>query len=346
MRARLFAYTDGPYEGAYSVHVQHMAVKRPRNLNHEDLETHDPAFERAVGESTVMSFHLERIKVAIVCREVMDELWGLSIDPNPETLPYEKVAALDVKFRGLIEGLPKFLQFESTIDSLRQEYGEKADNWQMTVLRASINLMIHARRCKLHLTFLIHFKPDPPYDISREICLESARKVFQVCRKVEMEQTSPGSQGFLKLGGQLSHIFYAAFVLIMDLCVNKNSDSQEQFAAVRDAIQLKEEAKTSSKVAHSCYESLMGTLRKHQVNLPSVRLISGTSLHSALSRAPGTTVAERTTTSTAAPTSIDGLMMNPGNAFKDVWQNYMDYGASLDPQSWEGLIKDLEMHII
>lgn len=188
-----------------------MAVKLPRNINHDDLAIRDATFTRSDKEPTIMAFHLRRIKIATVCCEVMDKMWSSPVIPDPEKLDYRKVEALDAKFEEIISSLSPFLQLNATIYPL----SSSTDSWRMTVQRATINLMVHARRCKLHLPFLIHYKNDPQYKHSRTVCLESARKVFAVRERAGTEETSQGFMAFLNLGGQLSHVFYASFVLVM-----------------------------------------------------------------------------------------------------------------------------------
>lgn len=325
-----------------------MAVKLPRNINHDDLAIRELTFTQSDKEPTIMSFHLQRIKIAMVCREVMDEMWNSPVVPDPEKLDYGKVEALDAKFQEIISGLPLFLQLNAAANPLT----DNADTWRMAVQRVTINLMVHARRCKLHLPFLLHYKNDARYKHSRSICLKSARKVFEVRKRVEAEETSQGFMAFLNLGGQFSHVFYASFVLVMDLCLNKNNNHENQVAEVHDAIKVMEEGRTSSRIASSCYESLMEILRKHQVNLPSLASAVGRSngngprdvavdLHSEHIRlAP-----EAQGRSTATSTDSDLDMINGGDASEDIWQDYLFNGSSLDPQSWEAVLNDLGMHI-
>ncbi|KAF2159684.1 hypothetical protein M409DRAFT_70865 [Zasmidium cellare ATCC 36951] len=345
----LFAYNGGPHEGVYSIHPQHMAVKLPRNINHDDLAIRDMAFTRSDKEPTIISFHLQRIKIAVVCREVMDEIWSSPVMPDPEKLDYEKIAALDAKFQEIISGLPPFLQLNAATYPLT----DSPETWRMAVQRATINLMVHARRCKLHLPFLIHYKSDPRYKLSRDICLKSARKVFKVRERVEAEETPQGFMAFLNLGGQLSHVFYASFVLVMDLCVNKNSNNENQVAEVYDAIKVMQEAKTSSRIASTCYDSLMEILRKHQVNLPSLEMAVGkinskgqqrilTDFHDdKFGHVP-----EHQSSSTTTYTDSDLDMINGVDASGDIWQDYLFNGSSLDPQNWEAVLNDLGMHIV
>ncbi|KAK4502646.1 hypothetical protein PRZ48_006072 [Zasmidium cellare] len=345
----LFAYNGGPNEGVYSIHPKHMSVKLPRNINHDDLATRDANFSRSDKEPTIMSFHLQRIKIAVVCREVMDEMWSSPIMPDPEKLDYEQVAALDAKFLEIINGLPPFLRLNAATYPLT----DSVDTWRMAVQRATINLMLHARRCKLHLPFLIHYKSDPRYQLSRDICLKSARKVFKVRERVEMDGTPEGFMSFLNLGGQLSNIFYASFVLVMDLCLNKDSKNEGQVAEVYEAVKVMGEARISSRIASTCYESLMEILRKHQVNLPALEMVVRQGINQGRQDVPNKLHSNATgplpelqssPTATYADSDLD--MINGIDASGDIWQDYLFNGSSLDPRSWEAVLNDLGMHIV
>lgn len=113
------------------------------------------------------------------------------------------------------------------------------------------------------------------------------------------------------------------------------------------------EARTSSRIASSCYESLMEILRKHQVNLPSLAISVGRSNDKRLQDIPVEPRSEenglasniqRRPTATYADSDLE--MINSVEGSEDVWQDYLFHGSSLDPQSWQAVLNDLGMHIV
>src|ERR1700722_8445016 len=96
----------GPQEGVYTISLHHMVVNKPRNANDEDLVDGMTNVELPLSQPTSMSYFLQRIRLAELCREFTDRV-PLSIS-GPETIAYSQVMEVDAKFDKFVEEIPAF----------------------------------------------------------------------------------------------------------------------------------------------------------------------------------------------------------------------------------------------
>jgi hypothetical protein len=63
---------DSALRGVYHCHPRHMAVKKPLNLNDEDLVDGMSRDQKPLSFPTVMSYQLQRIRIAEIMRRLID----------------------------------------------------------------------------------------------------------------------------------------------------------------------------------------------------------------------------------------------------------------------------------
>ena len=68
----MLSLIGGPLDGTYAVQPRHMNVKYPRNLNDNDLGVVDDATTYPLNVPTQMSCFIQRIRLAELCRAVVD----------------------------------------------------------------------------------------------------------------------------------------------------------------------------------------------------------------------------------------------------------------------------------
>ncbi|KAF2171558.1 hypothetical protein M409DRAFT_18671 [Zasmidium cellare ATCC 36951] len=326
----LLAFDSGPTQGVYSVIPQQMRVKKPRNLNTDDFFTRDLDFERSNDAATPMAYYFLRIRLAEVCREAVDSM----IMQQPEAVPYDKVYELDGKFCALTTSLPRFLQLDVGPETIKREFGDRGGS-QIGLQRALANLMISVRRCKFHLPFLIRHKINPRYAFSRYACLESAQKLLEV-RRVFLDDSSWQISSTLPLLGLYRFVFYAAMVLVMDLCIN-NPNDRTRLVEVRDAMQIVAETKSTNQTAWHFLHALRDVLSRHGISLPVENNSNVITPHQ--TRQEGTQSIPNDSISECRP--MTGRSTDPVFDFSEfelLWpQNLVD-DLFLDPHCWDGLI--------
>nr|POF13970.1 putative transcription factor lepb [Quercus suber] len=326
----------------------HITFEKPRNLNPEDLSLHGNTFSRPDDEPTAMTYHLQRMKVALVCREVIDTLGPSYLTGDFPPTTYEKVDVLDAKFCDVLAELPEFLQVDN-LKRIPATRSEEIVKDQFALPTAVLNFLIRTRRCKLHLPFLIRARSDPRYMHSRYMCLDSARTVIRIQQMYSEEVTGSLTQSPC-LGSILQHMFFAAIVLVMDTCVNNPHDTT-QIAEVRHAIKLIEQVKGESRYAEKFLDSLKVMLQKHRIPIePATHPkedVHGQKVSAASERANPTRPSAQEAGPDLADTTIREQNMNGDTTFDNAWQDFLGAGTPLlDLQTWDSLMNDLEMHIV
>lgn len=248
---------SGPQEMTYTIHPRHMNVRKPLHIEDEDIE--DQQNEVPLSTPTCMSYTLQRLRLAEVCREIVDETAPDHLMGQESS--YEKVLELDRKLHQAYAEIPVFFRFDQ---SSRREhinlYRERpAIAWQ----RAFIQQGYHSRLCRLHRPFFVRGAKDPRYSYSHIVSLQSARKVLEVKRIMDEEEPlfSPNSSFFWAV---MHHVFMAAVILLIDVCFNWDDIlAEKRKEEVLNACRMLTRAQQSSSVAREGISAMMGILRKH-----------------------------------------------------------------------------------
>ncbi|KAK5110076.1 hypothetical protein LTR62_006321 [Meristemomyces frigidus] len=257
----------GPCNGVYTVHPNHLHVRKPRNIMEEDLSTKPADFERPEDELTSTTYYLSRITLANICREVADTLLEMETVPDLSSLSYDRILALDKKFVDLIEGLPGAFRLESDVDTFRHDEANLATSSVILKQKYFTYLTTEARRCKLHLPYLLRSQQSAKYNFSRETCLQAARKILRLQRVLPSEVLDMSCS--IKMICLLHHFYSAIIILVMDLCVNRQAgqDDRARKTEIISACKIVEGAKETSTAASHFLESVGTILRKHKVRL-------------------------------------------------------------------------------
>src|ERR1700712_4084127 len=130
----------------YFIHPKHMSVNYPRNATNKDLIHENEDFRRPLNEPTSMSYFLQRIRFAEICRSIVDHLspWVYDIENNN----YDDVVFLDEKIETFLKELPIFL----CLDEKSRKASEEIDQTlpQISIQRYIMNVSVHCRRIKLN----------------------------------------------------------------------------------------------------------------------------------------------------------------------------------------------------
>ena len=97
-------------KGVYSINPSQMAVNKPRNANDEDLFDGMDSPEKPISTPTTMSYFLERIRLAELCRYFTDHtpFFDLSDDNNR----YTDAMSNDAKLQTFVEQIPTFFRLD------------------------------------------------------------------------------------------------------------------------------------------------------------------------------------------------------------------------------------------
>ncbi|KAJ3491666.1 hypothetical protein NLG97_g5551 [Lecanicillium saksenae] len=335
----LLAFTPGPQEGTYSILPSHINVNLPYAP-----EQYSSEFEDIPLLST--SYFLQRIRLAEICREVVDSLPGLKI---AEDVDYDHVIFLDGKFEELVKTLPVFFRLDRGHDLLY------AAAPQLTIQCCLIHLGIYTRRSRLHQSFLTAGLTNPKYAFSRAACLDSSRAVLKICYMLE-EKKDDLELIPARLATVVHHVFMAAVVLLMDLCSHTVEELEgRREVEVNRACRMLDSLKQDSVMAARLAQPLMDILQKHREGLqktqsserlPAVHPGIQPPVHISStfqeSRAPISDGGDHP--EGAAQEEHESSQCERDWEFDAMMQEYIDMGPSIDGPFWSSLFDDLDSH--
>jgi hypothetical protein len=238
-----------------------MVVKKPLNINDEDLIDGMSRIEQPLSQPTAMSYSLQRIRLSEISRSIVDR--SPLIMAHAGGPSYDVVMDIDTELQLLINDIPPF--FSMSIANLTETYRLDPSRASNIVHQGYMFCsLLYAQRCKLHFPYFSRGCVDSAYASSREICLRSARLIIQT--ESQLENSGLCTATRYNFIGLLLGVFMASIVLLMDLCHNKSSPQQEkQRGEIADAFRILEEARHKSKTATKFLDSLMHVLHKHKV---------------------------------------------------------------------------------
>ena len=329
----------GPQEGLYAINPNHMAVRIPRNIDDEDLVDGMASMEFPLTQPTSMSYFLQRIRLAHICREFTDQVPFSGSDP--EEISYHHVLEVDAKLVKFMGELPPYFRLDgASLGELVPVDSKTAPG--IITQKYIFHSLINARRCKLHLHYMVRGTTDPTYARSREMCLQAARMIIKIERLLETEDL-PFVLTRLKSCGLIYCIVMAIIVLLLDICFHKDAVNTElRKAEIVDACSILEEARGQSAMAEKLLDSLMSILPKHQVSLPA---LNGPRKDGPVHLTRETGPVGRPSTSEA---NIDQRNSNlqiqgPADAevsyFEEIWQSF---NGDMDTLDWNGFLSDLD----
>ena len=194
-------------------------VKQPSNVNDEDITVAGVQPERSRTDLTTMSFFLNRVKLADICRNIVDSMPSRFLSPGSED--YATVMDADRALRNHIQEVPIFLRLdpESLLQSKKLE-AERPDI-PISLHRLGIHFTVHSRLCHLHRPFHQKSLTDPAYAYSRTLCLSSAETVLDLREQMD-EVQGPVVLKAERSWISMQHVFLAAMSLAMEVAWNPN----------------------------------------------------------------------------------------------------------------------------
>ncbi|PWY84984.1 C6 zinc finger domain protein [Aspergillus heteromorphus CBS 117.55] len=251
----LVGFLTGPQEWTYQIHPDQMNVNQPSNVDDAALGT----VSQPESTPTDMSFALQRLKLSLICREVVDatsheHLHGLEVS-------YDKILSLDRKFHQGQASIPEFFRLDPTSRRRFASLYEARPTiaWQGCLLQQGY----FSRLCRLHRDFFIRGAREPAYSYSHVICLQSARKVLEIKRIMDgsgPSHTPPNSV----VWSVMHHVFMAAVILLLDICFNWDDIlAEKRKEEVLDACRMMNKAQESSSLVKQGITAMMGVLQRH-----------------------------------------------------------------------------------
>lgn len=239
-----------------------MAVNKPRNANDEDIIEGVEIPDRPATEATCISYFVQRIRLAEVCQTLLDR--NALGTQTSESEAYQEILLADAKLNQFIQEAPDFFSVNCpSLDELPPTDPRRSPF--ITAQRYMLNLLLHRQLCKIHLPYLAQGTVDPAYAYSREVCLRSARVVFELDHQLQRENL-PFFNSRLRLAMVLRSVFLASIAFVLNACLTGDSeDSSEGEDEVAGAWKILHDAQGQFPPAAKLLELSIQILRKYKI---------------------------------------------------------------------------------
>lgn len=244
-------------EGIYTFQPRQMNVRVPVNIDDELLSASGETPGLPLSTPTAMSSFLQRLKLADLCRRIVDEL-PAPVDTNYETLDYRLVVDIDRRLRQYLDELPVFFRLDpaSILQSEKICKERPYIAWQ----RIMAHFSVHARICHLHRPYHLEGARNPQFHYSRNACTESAYKVLELRRLMD-EQGENSAFRPERFWVIMQHVFMASLTLATDVSFNPDApDAEARKENVMSAYRILERSKQESSVLVEGLQRNMQTL--------------------------------------------------------------------------------------
>lgn len=242
-----------------------MTVKKPLNINDEEVRDGMSGIEHPLSQPTTMSYPLHRIRMAEIARRFVDRNPLMTAQASGPS--YDSIMDTDTELQSSLNQIPPF--FSMSQASLVETY-------QLSPMRAGaivhqgyiLRSLLYAQRCKLHLPYSSSGYTDPAYACSRDTCLESARMIVRL--EMDIKASGLGRTIHYSFVSLVVGIFMATIVLLVDHCHRKSTHRHAMplQGELADAMRILEEARHESETTAKFLDSLLLILRKHKVTPP------------------------------------------------------------------------------
>jgi hypothetical protein len=220
----------------YFINAPQINVNVPQDCDDEDIAMDLPP-TRTSERPTAMSYIVQRIQLAHICREIVDSIPRNRVVAD---ISYSEVMRLDQKLLSFIDNLPFFFKLDP--QSRHQARVLDTMNPHLSMLRFCITRAAHSRRVKLHQRFVLMLGSDPRHTYSRNACIESAKIIMQFYDGLLNNSPSEHDNPLMisaRMGIAMHYMHLALVVLVMDLCVNRGmADEAKIKTIVRDGLRI------------------------------------------------------------------------------------------------------------
>lgn len=343
-----------------------MNVKYPSNIEDTLITPNAPEEELPWSVATEMSAFLQRIKLANLCREIVDALpSGFSDSQEPD---YAIILMLDSKLQEYLKELPIFFQLDPMSVQQSQIVCEERPYiaWQ----RLTIHFSLHARLCRLHRPYHLIGATNPDYAYSRTTCLRSAHTILDLRRSMDDLIPLAGIRP-ARLWTLMQHVFMAALTLATDVSFSPDSaDAESQKAKVMAAYQTLEKSREESSALMQGIQKNMQTLlatlqtQRTQRSIEPIKALAnvgteanantrtrmGTQGLSQSDEFPwnGNIAGDRNLTLNRAQTERSGRYLGEGipaeEDLDELWSEFLAAIPELAPFQWTSLLDDMDFN--
>ncbi|KAE8151667.1 hypothetical protein BDV25DRAFT_138590 [Aspergillus avenaceus] len=340
----LHSFWGGPQEGTYTFQPKHMKVDYPSNADDEWITSTELLRVSPLSQPTLMSAFIYRIKLADLCRQVVDTMsatWLSLQEPN-----YDDIISLGQQFHDLLHDYPTFFKYDHT--NIEQSKGICQDRPYITIQRITVNFDTLTRLCKLHRPYHLESMNNPKCAYSKRACVLSARTMLQLRRSLDGIDAEAGLIP-ARFWTVLQHVLLAALVLVTDASFNQNAPDAEakkaRILAIYQALERpKQESSTLVNIIVRNMQIIMSTIQRGE----SPKLTSCAKPGDLAHVAPRTRPGNIPTTNVSQPSFAQGQVpigdgmthqvWDRGDAWDQLWHKFLAVALNLEDPQWKLLL--------
>ncbi|KAJ3546194.1 hypothetical protein NM208_g2123 [Fusarium decemcellulare] len=333
----LGAFSGSPQEGVYTFVPRHMNVRYPCNIDDDSISPSEPIPALPLATPTDMSCFLQRLKMADLCREIVDTIPPIINEfPEPD---FDVILGLDKKLQDLHKSLPDFFQ----LDPLNMQQTQSVCQQRPYIVwqRITVHFSLHARICRLHRPYHLEARLNPKYSYSRTATIHSAYKILELRRMMD-EASAFSSFRPERYWVILQHVTMAALTLATDVSFNPDApDAEARKEKVLAAYGTLERSKNLSNGSLEGIEKNMQNLMATLQNQPEKSTLEGASSSIASQMSNVGTVPDQEFT----PKFSDVAMSEPvgGEYSHQLWSDFLAAVPALEDVQWTSLLQDLDL---
>ena len=363
---RLGAFSGGPREGVYMFQPRYMNVHYPSNTD-DDLITSTGVDDYPLSTPTSMSGFIQRLKLADLCRQIVDTMPSMFLDENEPD--YESVLKMDQKLRNHLEDLPTFFQLDRL--SIQESQNVCRDRPHIRWQRLGVHFSLHVRLCRLHRAYHLLGSTDPKYAYSRGTCVRSAHTVLELRRSMDDLSSQDGIKP-ARFWVVMQHVFIAALTLATDVSFNPGAPDADVrrtkvIAACRMLERSQEESSALVEGIQKSMQTLLATFQESRADpRSSSQSYNGTKTGDMSSSVPeGVMTDQQLSTEPnsfsrheATEPSVDGLILTgtepreggelteteSDGSLDQLWSEFLAAAPDLDSSQWTSLLDEVDLN--
>ncbi|KAH7184763.1 uncharacterized protein B0J16DRAFT_122190 [Fusarium flagelliforme] len=324
----LTSFSGSSQEGVYTIMPKFMNVKKPDHADDITSGGMNLLYRPPAYMITDTAFLLQRIRLAEICREIIDALPSMTEDTIEQD--YNLIYTLSEKLQNYSHGLPDYFKLNPSKAPNREMWRERPYiHWQ----RTSLHLGLHARICRLNRPYHIESYANKEYFYSRIMSLASAHKVLEIRRTMDNPQTRSTFKAE-RYCAILQHVTTAAVTLAFDASLNPDKSGAE--ISRQSAMKAYQTLEQSRSDASSLVKGVEKNLTKFMNNL-----VKNDSMREAKVPEPWKTLAPM------EDLAVEDQIMSYNNMYSHrLWSDFLANVPDTRMFDWGSLLEDVQLDYV
>ncbi|RFN45224.1 hypothetical protein FIE12Z_10505 [Fusarium flagelliforme] len=324
----LTAFSGSSQEGVYTIMPKFMNVKKPDHVDDITSGGMNLLYGAPACMITDTAFLLQRLRLAEICREIIDALPSMTEDTIEQD--YNLIYTLSEKLQNYSHGLPDYFKLNPSKVHNREMWRERPYiHWQ----RISLHLGLHARICRLNRPYHIESYANKEYFYSRTMSLASAHKVLEIRRTMDNPQTRSTFKAE-RYWAILQHVTTAAVTLAFDASLNPDKSGAE--ISRQSAMKAYQTLEKSGSDASSLVKGIEKNLAKLMNNL-----VKNDSMREAKVPEPWKTLAPM------EDLAVEDQVMSYDNMYSHrLWSDFLANVPDTRMFDWGSLLEDVQLDYV